>query len=196
MFVIFVIKLFLQILFIILQLSVQNKSEVYWIKAVSLRKVWWYLHFNLFQKAFWSKDFSSDKLVSPCCCIYQLWSACVWLTIHHLVWQRDRGAVNKWALFVSSFEKISEELPFPLYKDGPPPHKAEIVLLQDVVAVLHHLGGSRNTIRCTHTVNLIKQKLDIKKHSHLDVNNKKQMWALEHESTDCATTSLASEACL
>lgn len=55
------------------------------------------------------------------------------------MWQSDRGAIDKWALFVSSLQKISEQLSFPLHEDGPSPHEAEAVLLQDVVAVLHHL---------------------------------------------------------
>lgn len=73
-------------------------------------------------------------------------------TIHHLMWQSDRGAVDKWALFVSSLQKISEQLSFPLHKDGPSPHEAEAILLQDVVAVLHYL---RETHRVQKYVSLL-----------------------------------------
>lgn len=68
------------------------------------------------------------------------------------MWQSDRGAVDKWALFVSSLQKISEQLSFPLHKDGPSPHEAEAILLQDVVAVLHYL---RETHRVQKYVSLL-----------------------------------------
>lgn len=69
---------------------------------------------------------------------------CVWsLAVHHLMWQSNRGAVDKRALFVSALQEICEQLSFSFYKDGPPPHKAEAILLQDVVAVLHHLGATQ-----------------------------------------------------
>lgn len=89
---------------------------------------------------------------------YDRWvHECVWdrdksSTIHHLMWQSDRGAVDKWALFVSSLQKISEQLSFPLHKDGPSPHEAEAILLQDVVAVLHYL---RETHRVQRYVSLL-----------------------------------------
>lgn len=68
------------------------------------------------------------------------------------MWQSDRGAIDKWALFVSSLQKISEQLSFPLHEDGPSPHEAEAVLLQDVVAVLHYL---RETHRVQKYVSLL-----------------------------------------
>lgn len=62
------------------------------------------------------------------------------LIVHHLVWQSDGRAADERALFVPPLQKIGQQFPFALHKDGPPPHKAEVVLLQDVVAFLHHLG--------------------------------------------------------
>lgn len=67
------------------------------------------------------------------------------LIVHHLVWQSDGRAADEWALFVSPLQKIGQQFPFALHKDGPPPHEAEVVLLQDVVAFLHHLGGGGGT---------------------------------------------------
>lgn len=61
--------------------------------------------------------------------------------VHHLVWQGDRGAVDEGALFFSTLQKVGKQLSFPLHKDGSPPHKTESVLLQDVVAIFHHLGA-------------------------------------------------------
>lgn len=68
------------------------------------------------------------------------------------MWQSDRGAIDKWALFVSSLQKISEQLSFPLHEDGPSPHEAEAILLQNVVAVLHYL---RETHRVQKYVSLL-----------------------------------------
>lgn len=56
--------------------------------------------------------------------------------------QCDRGAIDERALFFSAFQKIGEQLPLPLHKDRSPPHKTEAVVLQDVVAILHHLGAA------------------------------------------------------
>lgn len=46
--------------------------------------------------------------------------------------------------FVFSFHEEGKQLPFPFDKYGPPPDKAEAVLLQDVMAVLHHLRAERS----------------------------------------------------
>lgn len=54
--------------------------------------------------------------------------------------QSDARAADERPLLVSPLQKIRQQLPFALDEDGPPPHEAEVVLLQDVVAFLHHLG--------------------------------------------------------
>lgn len=65
---------------------------------------------------------------------------CLRLAVHNLMWKSDGGAIQKGTLFVPSLEKISEQLPLSLHKDRPPPHKAEAILFENVVAILHHLG--------------------------------------------------------
>lgn len=69
------------------------------------------------------------------------------LIVHHLVWQSDGRAADEGALFVSALQKVGQELPLALDKDGPPPHEAEVVLLQDVVAFLHHLWANKRIVR-------------------------------------------------
>lgn len=78
--------------------------------------------------------------------LHAVWSASVsgwFLAVHHLVGQCHRGTVDEGALFVSSLQEIRKQLSFTLHKDRAPPHKAETIFLQDVVAVLHHLGETR-----------------------------------------------------
>lgn len=41
--------------------------------------------------------------------------------------------------FVFAFHEEGQQLPFPFDKYGPSSDKAEAILLQDIVAVLHHL---------------------------------------------------------
>lgn len=57
------------------------------------------------------------------------WMCVLSLAVHHLVWQSDGGAVDKGALFVSSLQKISQQLSFSLNKNGAPPYKAEAIVL-------------------------------------------------------------------
>lgn len=70
------------------------------------------------------------------------------LIVHHLVRQGDGRAADERALFVSALQKVGQQFPFALDEDGPPPHKAEVVLLQDVVAFLHHLGAEKGANAC------------------------------------------------
>lgn len=46
--------------------------------------------------------------------------------------------------FVFSFHEEGQQLPFPFDKYGPSSDKAEAVLPQDDVAVLHHLGAEQD----------------------------------------------------
>lgn len=62
------------------------------------------------------------------------------------MWQSDGRAADERPLFVSPLQEVRQQFPFALHKDGPPPHEAEVVLLQDVVAFFHHLGGSRRIV--------------------------------------------------
>lgn len=45
--------------------------------------------------------------------------------------------------FVFSFHEESKQLPFPFDKYRPSSDEAEAKLLQDVIAVLHHLGAEQ-----------------------------------------------------
>lgn len=60
------------------------------------------------------------------------------------MWERNRGCLCD--RFVFALHEESEQFSFSFYKDGSSSDETETILLQDVIAVLHHLG-STNTIK-------------------------------------------------
>lgn len=79
-----------------------------------------------------------------------VFSGFVW----YLMWERDRGRLC--GLFVFALHKESEQFSFSFYIDGSSSDETETVLLQDVIAVLHHLG-STSTRRTQMSVSLTKR---------------------------------------
>ena len=73
--------------------------------------------------------------VCVCVCV------CVSGLVQDLVWQCSFEAVG-WGVF--ALHEESEEFSFSFHKDGPSPHKSEAILLQDVIAILHHLGETES----------------------------------------------------
>lgn len=63
------------------------------------------------------------------------------------MWERDCGCLCD--RFVFALHEESEQFSFSFHEDGSSFNETETVLLQDVIAVLHHLG-STNTMK-THT---------------------------------------------
>lgn len=63
------------------------------------------------------------------------------------MWERDCGCLCD--RFVFALHEESEQFSFSFHKDGSSSDETETILLQDVIAVLHHLG-STNSMK-THT---------------------------------------------
>lgn len=59
----------------------------------------------------------------------------------HLVGQGHGGGSEERSRFFPALQEEGQELPFALDVDGAAPDKAESVLLQDLLRLLHHLPG-------------------------------------------------------
>lgn len=93
--------------------------------------------FILLQR-FWKRQItcaSERKLASLCGVLLKKWSR----EDANLVWKGSYQMAAVEFGFVFSLHEESQQLPFPLDKYGPPPNETKAILLQYVVAVLHHL---------------------------------------------------------
>lgn len=64
----------------------------------------------------------------------------------NLVWQGSGHRVTVATLFVFAFHEKGQQFAFPFDIDGSSSNKAKAILLQDVIAILHHLMAVHITI--------------------------------------------------
>lgn len=67
--------------------------------------------------------------------------------VHDLVGQCHRGAIWEGGRLIAPLQEKGQQLPLPLHKDGPPPHKAEAVLSKDGLCFFHHLQRAKTVQR-------------------------------------------------
>lgn len=81
-----------------------------------------------------------EKMVQAYLFVNSLWECSKRID---LVWKRGGHRTIIATRLVFSFHEEGEQLPFTFDKYGPSPDEAEAILLQDVVAVLHHLRAEQ-----------------------------------------------------